>query len=398
MKKTMKAIFAAMLAAVMAFGSLTAFAAEEKKTLKWIYYDWEYYYDYAGEIVLGENVISSPEDSEYCYFVFNAEKAGFYGFGYDADDGWLILPEYCENGVAYNDAGCYFDNDKTEYLYYLGEGENIIAFDSCSNLEDEAFTVEYYGEKVNSVTTSYDLILNYDIYISENEAWIYADGMDCVFDSGKTFRIEYVEGFTECDGSESVVTLTADVLGCKVDLSVNVYRISDIIENVEVTNIEDYLYVTEYYNEYDVFYPYGETMTITYKNGEKQSVVYEEEYCVFKLPDGNEVYFNFFLNVEGDDAKMCLVIAEEEIKYFDCEMEKASVNENFAAVKNDWSMAMNDASFYFRRALIKVLECSNIYEFINYGAPAAGVYFSESFACAASVFTMFFNFIRFYLG
>lgn len=398
MKKTMKAIFAAMLAAIMAFGSLTAFAAEKKETLKWDYYGWEYFYDYAGEIVLGENLISSPEDSENCYFIFNAEKAGFYRFGYDADDGWLILPEYCKNGVAYNDAESYSDYDENAYLYYLGEGENVIAFDSCYALRNEAFTVDYYGEKAESVSVPYDLIIDYNIYVSEGELWIYANDLECVFDSGKTFSLQYVEGATACDGTEDVISFTAEILGCEVKSSVNAYKISEIIENVEVTNIEDYLYVTAYYDGYDVFYPYGETMTITYKNGEKQSVVYEEDYCLFKLPDGNEVYFDFYLNVEGDDAKMSLVIAEEDVKYYDCEMEKASVNENFGNVKNDWSSAMADASYYFRRALIKILECGDIYEFINYGAPRAAAYFAESFACAASVFTIFFEFVRFYLG
>ncbi|MBQ7122295.1 MAG: hypothetical protein IJO03_08565 [Clostridia bacterium] len=375
MKRNFKAIIAAMLAAIMAFTGLTAFAENSTPSeLEWDFYGNTYYYDYAGELELGENEIDNST-SDYLWYTFDVQTAGFYYISYDCSnsDIWIGIPEKYENGKAYNEASHIYHgaDDIDGIICYFESGENVAAFDIYDIEEDSTINVEFYGEEITSVTVSDSLILNYDIYEGEDENRYYVDAEATVeFSSGKT-ATKYE---LYCIADKKIVTgtntLKEYILGKEYEVTIDVCEVSDFIEGAEVSNIENYLTVTEYYDGYNYNEPYGETLTVTFKDGTKGEVcLNDDEYLT--LPNGKKVWCYTDVEIEGDTAVLTAYVAGTAVASYDCTIVPASTDENIDNLKSSNAHNLHMVSRYIRQALITVLECDSVDEFLNFGAQEA---------------------------
>lgn len=375
MKRNFKAIIAAMLAAVMAFTGLTAFAENSTPSeLEWNYYGEYYYYDYAGELAVGENEIDNST-SDYLWYTFDVQTAGFYYISYDCSDSniWIGIPERYENGKAYNEASrIYHGGDDIDgIICYFESGENIAAFEIYDIDEGTTINVDFYGEEITAVTVSETLILNYDIYKNWDESGYYIDSKITIeFPEGQTAETHEIY----CTADKKIVTgantLEAHILGQKIEMTVDVYCVSDVIESAEISNINDYLTVTEYYDGYNYNEPYGETLTVTFKDGTKGEVcLNDDEYLT--LPNGRNVWCYTDVEIDRDKAVLTVYVAGTAVASYDCSMVPASTIENLDELKANNAYNLSMVSHYIRQALISVLECDSIDEFLNYGAQEA---------------------------
>ncbi len=400
MKKTIRAIIAALLAALMAIGCTTAFAAETDGELFWNYYDSEYYYDYAGELSLGENTVTVPEDSYYLYFVFNAEESGFYTIGFTdyAFDGWIGVPESVVDGVAFDEADYLYhktESNFTRLTFRFKKGENIIGIDFESIFKNKTLEIVYEGREIESVSVNDSLLLNRDIYSYEGYCEIHANTI-VTFTSGTTITLGYLEGLVKKDLQKGENTVEFSLFGEDINLTVDVYLISDIVENVEISNIEDYLNAKIYYDGYEGYYPIDETFTFTFKDGSTQNFVfsYEDDNFII-LPDGTKAYVYLTTEKTDDEIILNVMIADYVVRAYECNESKASSDENFANLLSNANYNFNRASRYFRYAFIAILECGSFGEFVEYGAGASADYIGYSIRAFLDIFEEIFSFISF---
>ena len=402
MKKTLRAIVAALLAAIMALGCTSAFAAESDEKLFWNYYDWEYYYDYAGEMNLGENSFASPDGSYNCYYIFNADKEGYYTLGFTNynEPTWIGIPESVEDGTAYNEAEYIYsenNNGIKRLTFKLNEGETIIGFDFDEEITNETFEIVYEGDKIESVSIDNKLLLNRDIYNHEEFCEIYAD-TNITFSSGSVIKTDYIEGTISKDVDKGQNTVSVCLLDETFELTVDVYLITDVVESVEITNIEDYLNAKINYDGYDAYYPINETFTFTMTDGSTQSFVYSDyEQNSITLPDGTETYV--YLTTENIDGEIILnvMIADAVIKSYNYNTNKASANENFSILAGNIKYFTDKISYYLRHSVIAVLECDSFDEYLEQGAINSALYFSYSINYFTDIFREIYLFLSFLL-
>lgn len=374
MKKTLRAILAAMLAALMAFSGLTAFAAANTDTqLEWDYYGDSYYYDYAGELTEGDNSISY-DDKEYVYFTFDAQNEGFYAISYEYDnlDAWIGLPERYENGKAYDEAdfSSYYPENSNGVITRYEKGEHLIILEYYYLADTASFKIEFLGEEITEINVASDLIYNYDIYDYEWEGENCFDieaETEIVFSSGKTITRDYISGTCENEITKGENALTVEFCGKEYELTANVSLITDYVESVSVSNIEDYLYIKSYYNSYDFSAPYGETFTVTFKDGTSDSFVYGDDDNV-TLPNGRDVWC--YMDYDYDAEKLSVFVAGTCFAEYDCELTSASIGENIDEMNYNNSIHLEMVSYYLRRAMEVAFE-DGIYGFMNGGAEMA---------------------------
>lgn len=403
MKKFLRAIVAALLAAVMVLGCTSAFAAESRGKLLWNYYGWEYSYDYAGELSTGENKITTPDDSYYCYYVFNAEESGYYTMGFTdyAYDSWLGVPESVSENTAYNEADCIYhntDNNFRRFTLKLNKGENIIGFDLNRKISNKTFEIVYEGSEINSVTIGKSLLYGCEIY-SYGEFCEISTDIVIAFSSGTEITVGYAEGTVTKDMEKGTNTVSLQLFGETIDLAVDVYFITDIVKNVEISNIEDYLNAKLYYNGYEGYYPSGETFTFTFADGSTHSIIYSAEEDNFvTLPDSTRV-FMYLTTEKNDDNEVTLnvMIADTVIRSYECSETKTSANENFASLAANGKYYADRVSRYLRYSAIALLECGSLGEIIDYGAEDSLYYIRRSAESFADIFREIFAFIAFLL-
>lgn len=370
-KKTLKAILAAALAVIMVIPSFSAFAANN--TLVWDFYDSEYTYDYAGEINVGTTEI--PDNaSDYIWYSFDVQNAGFYYIHYSYEDmeAWFGIPESFE-GLSATDVkdNLYYALDGEEgAIYYLEAGKTIVGFDLYLYEEDAAFETEYLGAEITEVKPQYDLIYGYDVYeyeyMGENNVEFDAD-FDITFSEGKTITRYFLDGTSESAITAGENTFKTEFYGKEYEFTSNVYYITDYIEKVELSNIEDYLCVYEYYNGIDYEYPWYETIKVTFKDGSTYTINgYDGD--TITLPNGREVGYFFDYN-EDDNGNYTfeIYVAGECFASYDCEVVSMSVEDNIDIMNQASINYLSDAAYYFGRAFEVAFE-NGILGLFNGGA------------------------------
>lgn len=410
MKKTLKSIMAAILAVMLAFGGLTAFAADESdtapNTIEWDYYGDTIYPEYAGELTEGENTVACDNDgSEYFYFTFNAENAGFYeiSYSYYDMDGYIFAPESYSDGKAQNEADGFWFESEDELdctLYYFEKGEQIIGmYLFYAESENIKIAVNYYGESVESIEAG-ELLNSDDVYFYSDDDASYVDiysDVTITFSSGKT--IERSDIYCTSEAEELVKgdnNVTTHICGKEFDFVINVAFVADFIADIEISNIEDYLFMTEYYNTYDCVYPYGETATVTFTDGTKKNFVFGDEGIT--LPNGKEVWPDAYFSVENDDAKLIIYVADTDLKFYDAEIKDAPLGDNWATLVWRNANALKDSAYYYRRAIAVIISCYSLEELANYGIDEAAYYITESIYSFTEIFAETMALIRFYLA
>jgi len=368
-KKTLKAILAAALAVIMVIPCFSAFAAND--TLVWFFYGDEYVYDYAGEVTLGTTAV--PNDiSDYIWYSFDIQNDGFYYIHYSYEDleGWMGIPENLEGNTAYDETRFILNEPDDGYgaIYYLETGKNVLAFDLSFCGENAEFETEYLGAEITEIMPQYDLIYNYDIYEYEHMGvnYIEADAnFQITFSGGQTANIYYLDCTTDSVIVPGENTFKAKIYEKEYQFTANVYYITDYVESVEISNIEDYLYIYEYYNGTDYEYPYYETIRLIFKDGSTYTVNINSDEMLM-LPNGREVgcYFDFVEN--NGEYTFDVYVGGTCFASYECEVTDAGFEENVDVMTSRFKSHLSDAAFYIRRAFRVVLE-NGLLGFFDYG-------------------------------
>lgn len=403
MKKTLRAMLSLLLALIMAFGSLSAFAADENNTLKWNYYDDIYEYTYAGELTEGSIMLYA--DETYIYYTFNCEKPGFYSFiCSDENSVWVGIPEKVEDGIAYNEVNNISMYPESEYIiiHYIPEGENIIGLDIIDVGENNELKIEYLGESLTSIDVGDELIFGdkLEFYLDDEDkflAYMNAD-YEMVFSNGKTFSDSYIEFTFDKEPVNGKNSLEIEILGQKSVLNVTGYYPDYFIKDISVSNPEKFAYVVQYYDSLDFIDSDGETVTVTLSDGTTQSFVYGSDSHTVTLPNGIECdVWGRFNWVSKNEIVFEMVVGNAVLKTFPCELTKATLAENTERMLKNSAWNLDNTSYYLRHSLISLLKCDSIDELLNYGVSDIGYNLGAAIRNFFAIFTNAFELISYYI-
>lgn len=373
-------------------------------------------YEYAGEFSLGRQTVKEVEwgdeiSNYYVYYSFIAEHDGYYSFTYNEmhNSTW-----YCVCGKQnYDEMPYTYSLDSSEQnlskIYYLEEGEYFFFVDLYWSMVDVNITAEYFGEKVSEIKFKHDLLLDCDCFYypypdSKSNMKIDANAT-IIFDSGKTIDFgnnEICDGYNQSDSLDAVIssepvegenTITIFFLNQQIETTATVHTLSYYIKDVEVSNIDYYLEnAVEYYNYYDIEYPYGETVTVTFKNGTSDSFVFStyssNNFVTF--PNGQKYAVDFWCFDSyylGDfNGYLRVDIFYNTIKEFKLNGQKASVSENIKALNEENKRLANN--------ILHSLECAknswNDAEYLN-------LYLSEAISYFIDISNNMSDFLGYYL-
>ncbi len=402
MKKTLKTAISLFLALIMAFSSLSAFAAEENTTLKWNYYDDIYEYTYAGELT--EDTVTLDTEETYIYYTFNCENPGFYSFIYsDENSVWVGIPEKVEDGIAYNEANNISMYPESEYIviHYIPEGESIIGLDIIETGENNELKIEYLGETLTSIDVKDELIFGDKLeFYADDEggflAYMNAD-YEMVFSNGKTFSNNYIEFTFDEEPVNGENSLEIEIIGQKSVLNVTGYYPDYFIKDITVSNPEKFAYVVQYYDSLDFIDSDGENITVTLSDGTTQSFVYGSDSHTVTLPNGIECdVWGRFNWASENEIIFEMVVGNTVLKTFPCKLIEATLAENAEKMLENSALNLDNTSYYLRQSLIALLECDSWEELANYGASEAGYCLGAAIRNFFAIFTNVFELISFY--
>lgn len=341
MKKTLRNAIAMLLALVIACGSLTAFA-QTPGDIEWYFGgDEAWIYSYAGTLTVGEDTVLPPvSDVKSVYLTLEIEESGYYKITVDSDIWYGIPADYVDG--AYEDAMdsmAYADSVSPRY-YYLEEGETIIGFDLY---EDKGVTARV--DPVGNITAIEfdrsqleDRLLGYNLYEGDEGAYLIdVDVAKVKFSNDEELELAwaciYVYSEIQLVKGENTVEIGLWGVPYREEATVSIIEITDIIESVEVSNLKDYAYVTEYYNG-NIYAPqmYDETVTVTYTDGTTETLEgfsgygYLEE-CGYPV---DTVY-------EKTDGEWTVVVyvAGQNMLQEKCTVENATTSENLIEYKDN---------------------------------------------------------------
>ena len=90
--------------------------------------------------------------------------------------------------------------------------------------------------------------------------------------------------------------------------------------------------------------------------------------------------------------ELLVTVGGEVFKAYTCEVKEASLDENSSTAKNFLANAINNASYYFRQAIVKLLDYRDTEDFVE-NLDWVGYYLQRSFNAFTSVFSNIFVFI-----
>lgn len=357
--KVLKAAFAMILALILSFGTLTsAFAADTDETVKWIYSDEHYeyveYFINRGAVNEGENEISlegTSYDENECY-TFDASQDGYYlftsnGFSFD-------ISEKTVDGNPVNYAnGNYGYDDNNEYrIVYLPEGVTYIGIYSYYNVSVGEIDIEYLGDEIVDIEFDQadfeNLIIDYDFGYGTGIGFDIECEPTFVFANGNeiTLKNSYIRFATdgEVEEGENVIT-TANTFGFEKQITMTCYELSSFIEKIEISNLDKYLKVREYYISGDRGFDFysspedadgiqGETLTVTLSDGTKQNYIIDwYEGVNIILQNGKEIYVYCSDEIYDGKDYFVLVVGGQVMIEKECEVIEVDDEGNAARLK-----------------------------------------------------------------
>jgi len=400
----MKMLLALMLAAATALGCISAYAAEENAELRWDYYGSEYTYDIAGEITTGTNILTAPEDSYFFCYELNIEESGYYTIGFSDYffDGWIGVPQETDGFTAKDEADYLYyanENRRSQFTYNLNKGKTYICFDAYTLFENESFEVTYQGKSIETIEYENSLLLNRDIYFYEETCEIHADAV-VTFSSGNTTTFSYLYAEAPHGYKEGASTVNFTLFGENIDTEIDVMLITDIIKDVEIANVEDYLNTKVYYDGYEGYLPINEAVTFTFSDGSKAESIFEsygDDYIT--LPDGSEIYYHIYTGSDNNgNITLYVESAGIDIKAYDCEETKATFDENLINLVTNEKYNLDRISRYLRQSLIALLDCDSFEELKDYGFYEWGYNIQHAVEYFLSLFGEITSLIYFYVG
>lgn len=370
MKNTFKITIAFILAFVMSFGSVTAFAVEEDKTLNWDIYNGGYIYEfeYAGDFSGDKLVVDDGlEGQEYIeYYEIDIPQAGYYVVSIKRISGYsnVLFPERIENGTAYGEAENKYLGEEIEneictfnYLYYFSVGENVMGL----NYSDAAFEIgiEFVDESVTDIDFAdgaFSGVFGYDILEDSGNGDMLATGIDAtiVFSSGKeidlntVFVIEHEEPLVKGEHEAEVV-----FFNYREPVNVTIFEITDYIKSVEFKNPES-ITVKKYFNDDNGMIEFngGEEFVVTFTDG---TTVNTSDFVT--LPNGREYFVRSSVTGWWNEKPMITVdIAQYTYSEYDVTAVEATLEENLQHLKDINSVRWSEANY----------EAQNSIEYLGY--------------------------------
>lgn len=370
MKNTFKITIAFILAFVMSFGSVTAFAVEEDKTLNWDIYNGGYIYEfeYAGDFSGDKLVVDDGlEGQEYIeYYEIDIPQAGYYVVSIKRISGYsnVLFPERIENGTAYGEAENKYLGEEIEneictfnYLYYFSVGENVMGL----NYSDAAFEIgiEFVDESVTDIDFAdgaFSGVFGYDILEDSGNGDMLATGIDAtiVFSSGKeidlntVFVIEHEEPLVKGEHEAEVV-----FFNYREPVNVTIFEITDYIKSVEFKNPES-ITVKKYFNDDNGMIEFngGEEFVVTFTDG---TTVNTSDFVT--LPNGREYFVRSSVTGWWSEKPVITVdVAQYTYSEYDVTAVEATLEENLQHLKDINSVRWSEANY----------EAQNSIEYLGY--------------------------------
>ena len=361
MKKTFRKMLASALALVIAFCSVSAFAAEEDKTLDWDIYNAGYVYEfeYAGDFT-GEKLVVDDglEGQEYIeYYNVDIPQTGYYVVSVKRISGYysnILFPEKIENGVAYGEARKVRLNEEIENeiytfnsLYRFSAGETVLGL----IYSDAAFEIsfEFVGESVTDIKFedgAFSGIFEYDICEDSDNGDMLATGIDAevILSSGKefkveTFVIEHENALVKGENAAEIV-----FFDYREPVNVTIYEITDYINSVEFKNPES-ITVKKYFNgdNGDIEFNGGEEFVVTFTDG---TTVNTSDFVT--LPNGRRYFVRSVVTGWWNEKPVIMIdVAQYTYSDYDVTAVEAGFEENLQHLKDinseRWAAANYDA-------------------------------------------------------
>ncbi len=361
MKKTFRKMLASALALVIAFCSVSAFAAEEDKTLDWdIYnagyvYEFEYAGDFTGEKLVVDDGLDGQEYIEY--YNVDIPQTGYYIVSVKRISGYysnILFPEKIENGVAYGEARKVRLDEEIENeiytfnsLYRFSAGETVLGL----VYSDAAFEIsfEFVGESVTDIKFedgAFSGVFGYDILENSDNGDMLATGIDAevVLSSGKefkveTFVIEHENALVKGENAAEIV-----FFDYREPVTVTIYEITDYIKSVEFKNPES-ITVKKYFNgnNGDIEFNGGEEFVVTFTDG---TTVNTSDFVT--LPNGRRYFVRSVVTGWWNEKPVIMIdVAMHAYGEYDVTAVEAGFEENLQHLKDinseRWAAANYDA-------------------------------------------------------
>lgn len=349
MKKTFKSILAITLTLILALSSVSAFAVNEKEFLLWDYYSegiFEQYY-YNGNLTLGENTVSAKNGETFNYFIFDADKAGYYAFQFRTDHiDFMVTPEHMKNGRAIDidwavniDSGtAVIYGEPIRIMLYMEKGENIVGAYFVNKTRSDTVTVDFFGESITDIefeeNAFKDLISGADFhsYEGSKEHNIFLDGT-VKFSSGKEIELNNYHFFftTQSSFISGTAELNLEFFRYSEKNIGNIRKITEYIKDAEFVGLDETPAATAgYFYGYHILNPEFDGFKITYVNGTTEIIpAYYGQGGMVTLENGRS--YNVFATIlYNENEELCygIKIADKCFEYVPFYINKVSLAED----------------------------------------------------------------------
>ncbi len=416
MKKTVRAIVAFFLAAVMMFGmSSAAFAADESTVkIEWndlFGDDYEFYYSNV-KLAEGENDITLYDANidilevdendlrglnTVCY-EFEAEQSGYYLFTSDYD----TVYSFSENYDGETASGCceYIKYGEEPYnvIAYIEEGTNLIGatYSIESFIISDFVTIEYLGAEIKEYAVSEerldDFIIGMNIWDDDSGEIAVAADCEISFVPEKNITVNDVVLMGVCDETpaEGKNKAVIELFGIEKEIEFTAYTIESLVKSVEITNLDKH---TVFSNDYKGKRHYedasGEVITVKFNDGTEYSEFLNESIAEIILPNRVAVtaYAGLTLN---DDGSYDFIISVGDVIFAEYEVtqEDKSFFGNISTLTTDnFESLRNSANDFF----VGIQYLGNDNDFMM---ECFGMIFDDF----AQTFVNFISFIKYYIG
>ena len=365
----MKKFFKKAVSVILTF--ITIFAVCPSVFATDSYVSDETVYEYYGELTLGWNNVwedNNLVDGTYCiddlyvYYSFSVPESGYYCLHYGTPHTEMNADI---DGAIYFNKRNPFDYS-TKKLFYLEKGNYKLLIDVYCSVVDVNFYFDFLGESVTDISFNHDLLLDCDFYYSydsfDNKHYINTEADAAItFSSGKIYDFENGSLFGTMKNSpvEGSNDMIIDFHNRSFNVTANVHSVSHYIKDVEISNIENYYSnVLKYYNDVKPDFPYGEEVTITFKDGTTQSFEYNYTYLTVTMPNGQDYPFDILFDYDPysdsfeDGACLYLVtIGYATVKEYRFDGKPASFTENLNSLKEQYDYCLSEFTYYLKEAV-----------------------------------------------
>lgn len=363
MKKTVRAIVAILLSAVMMLGMTAfAFAADETtEMIEWSDLFSDDYNFYFSSLVLeeGENLISITDiNADYleigkdefrglntvCY-EFEAGQSGYYLMSSDYNTVYSVAEDY--NGEIAKGCCEFVKYGEKPYhlIFYIEEGTALvgITYSIDSYCVADTVNIEYLGSEIKDYNLSEesldDFVIGLNVWDDNSGEIAVATDCEIHFSPDNKFTANDIVLMGTCPvtAKEGKSEATVELFGIKKDVQFTAYYIDSIVESVEITNLDKHtVFTKDYKGEQHFEESSGETVTVKFKDGTEYSAVLNESIAEIVLSTGATATAYAGLSYNDDGSYDFIISVGDKIfeKYDVTETNKSFI-ENIGTLTED---------------------------------------------------------------